>query len=82
VAAYVKDSETLRMFRSYLFLRIVPVLKDIGLWGPKIVQAFEEMGVLSFAASDIDGEMANDEAAADEFDARFKARLAEVTEPD
>ena len=64
------------MFRSYLFLRIVPVLKDIGLFGPKIVKTFEEMGVLSFADSDIDGEMANDETAAEHFDEQFKARVA------
>ena len=33
VGAYVENSETLRVFRSYLFMRIVPILKDIGLWG-------------------------------------------------
>jgi hypothetical protein len=76
VAQYVEQSDTLRTFRSYLFLRIVPVLKDIGLFGPKIVKAFGDMGVLSFADSDLDGEMAHDETVAEEFDAQFRARVA------
>jgi hypothetical protein len=40
------------------------------------------MGVLSFADSDLEGEMANDEAAAEQFDARFKARIDEVVTSD
>jgi hypothetical protein len=76
VAQYVEQSDTLRTFRSYLYLRIVPVLKDISLFGPKIVKAFGDMGVLSFADSDLDGEMAHDETVAEEFDAQFRARVA------
>jgi hypothetical protein len=75
IAPYVEQSETLRIFRSYLFMRIVPILKDIGLWGPKIRQAFEDMGVISFAETDIDKEMADDEAAAEEYD---QTRMAHV----
>src|SRR5580692_3341300 len=75
VAPYVENSETLQVFRSYLFMRIVPILKDIGLWGPKIRSAFEDMGVISFAETDIDQEMADDEAAAEEYD---KTRMAHV----
>ena len=77
VGVYVENSETLRVFRSYLFMRIVPILKDIGLWGPKIRTAFEEMGVIAFAETDIDAEMADDEAAAEEYD---KTRMAHVKE--
>ena len=73
---YVRDSETQRTFRGYLFMRIVPVLKDIGLWGPRITKAFEDMGVLGFADSDLDAEMANDEAAAEALD---QQRLAHIT---
>ncbi|HEY2213613.1 MAG TPA: hypothetical protein VGH31_01060, partial [Acidimicrobiales bacterium] len=72
---YVEQSETLRVFRSYLFMRIVPILKDIGLWGDRIRAAFEDMGVMAFADTDIDAEMASDEAAAEEYD---KARMAHV----
>ncbi len=73
VGPYVENSELLRNFRSYLFMRIVPILKDIGLWGDRVREAFDKMGVMAFADTDIDKEMADDEAAADEFDdARLK----------
>jgi para-aminobenzoate N-oxygenase AurF len=75
VGPYVENSETLRVFRSYLFMRIVPILKDIGLWGDRIHKAFEDMGVMAFADTDIDAEMASDEAAAEEYD---KTRMAHV----
>ena len=57
-ATYVENSETLREFRNFLFMRIVPILRDIGLWGPKLRAAFEEMGVIGWADTDIDAEMA------------------------
>jgi P-aminobenzoate N-oxygenase AurF len=72
---YVADSEQQRIFRSYLFMRIVPVLKDIGLWGQRIVNMFTDMGVLEFANADLDGEMSNDEATAEDLD---RARLEHV----
>ena len=74
-ADYVEHSELLRSFRNYLFTRIVPIIKDIGLWGPKITKAFTDMGVIEFAQSDLDGEMANDEAAAEQID---KERMAHI----
>src|SRR6476620_4722984 len=76
-ADYVEQSELLRSFRNYLFTRIVPIIKDIGLWGPKITKAFTDMGVIEFAQSDLDGEMANDEKAAEDLD---KARMAHINE--
>jgi len=71
VSEYVEHSEVMRNFRSFLFLRIVPILREIGLWGPRVRGAFDDMGVLAFADADLDAEMANDEAAADEFDAQM-----------
>ena len=71
VMEHLRNSESQRMFRSYLFMRIVPILRDIGLWGPRIRRAFEEMGVLGFADTDLDAAMADDERAAEDFDARF-----------
>jgi P-aminobenzoate N-oxygenase AurF len=61
---YVSESELMRFFRSSLFLRIVPTLKDIGLWGQKIRSAFEDMGVMQFAALDPEQASQEDEAAA------------------
>ncbi len=80
VAGYVEHSELQRTFRSYLFSRIVPVLRDIGLWGPKIRRAFTDMGVMGFADNDLDAEMANDELAAEEFDRQHLAHLQAVAE--
>jgi hypothetical protein len=75
VMDHLRTSQSQRMFRSHLFLRIVPILRDIGLWGPRIREAFTDMGVIGFADADIDAEMAQDEHAAEEFDA---ARLDHV----
>lgn len=81
IATYVDQSETQRMFRGFLFTRIVPILRDIGLWGDKIRGAFSDMGVLSFADSDIDAEMAKDEKAAEDLDIRM-AHIRETASTD
>ncbi|MEV5572537.1 ferritin-like domain-containing protein [Spirillospora sp. NPDC052269] len=67
-----------RMFQALLFSRIVPCVKDIGLWSPRIQQTFEEMGVLDASRSDLDALMRSDEEAADRLDAeRFAAEEAD-----
>ncbi len=73
--AYVRDSETQIMFRSLLFTRIVPTLRDIGLWGPKIQQAFVDMGVMDYSKVDVEALMADDESRAKEID---EQRVAQV----
>jgi hypothetical protein len=75
---YVEHSELQRTFRSYLFMRIVPIIKEIGLWGPRITKAFTDMGVIGFADTDLDGEMANDEAAAEQLDQERMAHIKAV----
>jgi hypothetical protein len=77
VAEYVEQSEIMRSFRSFLFMRIVPIIKDIGLWGPRIRDAFTDMGVIGFADTDLDAEMAEDERAAEDFD-RMMVHVREV----
>jgi len=67
--AYVDESESQRLFRSLLFTRIVPTLKDVGLWGPKMRQTFADMGVIGYESTDLDQVMAEDEAVAEELDA-------------
>ena len=67
---YVDSSEELRNFRSRLFTRIVPTIKDIGLWGPRIRKAYTDMGVMSYAETDAEGLLAKDEQVAADFDAR------------
>ena len=59
-------------------MRIVPILRDIGLWGPKLREAFTEMGVIGWADADIDAEMASDEKAAQDLDEERDVRMAHV----
>ena len=69
------NSENMRLFRKRLFSRIVPTVKDIGLWGPRIRKAYADMGVMSYAEVDAEGLLAKDEQVAADFDAR-RARPA------
>lgn len=67
---HLEGSESMKMFRTNLFSRIVPIVKDIGLWGDKIQSAYSDMGVLGFAQLDIDAMQEHDNAVAEEHDAR------------
>src|SRR6266478_6150241 len=67
---YVESSQFMRQFRSLLFSRIVPTIKDIGLWGPKIRRAYSNMGIIGFADVDTEQMTREDERVAEEFDAR------------
>src|SRR5207302_1287385 len=67
---YVDNAPIMVEFRKLLFTRIVPTIKDIGLWGPKVQRAYAEMGVIDFAAIDPEEASVADEAFADELDAR------------
>jgi para-aminobenzoate N-oxygenase AurF len=66
----VHTSERMKLFRTRLFTRIVPTVKDIGLWGPRIRKAYADMGVMGYADVDAEGLLARDEQVAAEFDAR------------
>lgn len=57
-----------RAFRTALFQRIVPIVRDIGLWSDKIQAAYTEMGVIGFADIDYDALSENDNQRAEEFD--------------
>ena len=72
------DSPNVRRFRSYLFSRIVPILRDIGLWGPTIQRGFDQMGILDYASTDVDAVMAEDEAIAEALDAERLQHIEQV----
>jgi hypothetical protein len=55
-------------YRRVLFSRVVPNVKKIGLWGPKVQAAFVDMGVIDFAELDPDEAFARDETIADELE--------------
>ncbi|MFH8988569.1 ferritin-like domain-containing protein [Streptomyces sp. NPDC017940] len=78
-------SEYLQLFRQLLFSRIVPCVKDIGLWGRRLQQAYVDMGVFEMGDSNLDRLMEQDEEIAEKLDAeRFAAeerdRVAEVSD--
>jgi hypothetical protein len=66
---YVKTSEMMQIFRKMLFSRIVPTVKDLGLFGGKVQEAFVDMGVLDFQDVNPDDLSAADEEIARELDA-------------
>ncbi|MFQ5948043.1 MAG: ferritin-like domain-containing protein [Acidimicrobiia bacterium] len=82
------NSPLLQEFRKLLFSRIVPTVKALGLWGPRVQRAYEEMGVIQFQDLDPDVLSAADEQAARRLDEGGKlseegeaaARLAGVDE--
>jgi hypothetical protein len=65
------QSKQMNSFRGRLFSRIVPTVKDIGLWGPRVQKAFTEMGVMDYAKIDVVEQLANDGRVADEFDKKM-----------
>ncbi|WP_443056540.1 ferritin-like domain-containing protein [Streptomyces sp. MUM 178J] len=68
-------SEYLRLFRKLLFSRIVPCVKDIGLWGERLQKAYVDMGVLDLGDASLDQLMSQDEEIADRLDGeRFAAQ--------
>jgi hypothetical protein len=69
-----ENSPFLHMFRRLLFSRIVPCVKDIGLWSQKLQQAYVDMGVLELGDASLDELMHQDEQLAEQLDAeRFAA---------
>ncbi|MGE0183045.1 MAG: ferritin-like domain-containing protein [Parvularculaceae bacterium] len=67
------ESEYMKIFRTMLFQRIVPIVRDIGLWSDKIQKAYADMGVLGFAETGYVALSADDERRAQEFDEAGKA---------
>ncbi|MGD3105728.1 ferritin-like domain-containing protein [Streptomyces sp. YGL11-2] len=84
-AEFTERSEFLHLFRKLLFSRIVPCVKDIGLWGERLQRAYLDMGVFEMGDANLDLLMAQDEEVAEKLDAeRFAAeeaaRKAEVAD--
>ncbi|MGE2728240.1 ferritin-like domain-containing protein [Mycolicibacterium vaccae] len=81
-AEWVDTAPMMMQFRSHLFSRIVPIVKDIGLWGDKVQAAFRDMGVLDMAGFDIESLMKADEDQAEELDKAHAEMAARATEVD
>jgi hypothetical protein len=74
---FTEHSPVQQAFRTLLFSRIVPCVKDIGLWGPKVQRAYTDLGVIDAAQSDLEALMRADEEIAEKVDAeKYAAELA------
>ncbi len=71
----VENSPYFKLFQSLLFSRIAPCVKDIGLFGPKVQAAFQDMGVLDMAGVDLAALMKQDEDLADLIDVEKRELL-------
>jgi len=71
---YVAKSPFMQQYQKRLFSRIVPTIKDIGLWGARIQKAFNDMGVIEFAEVNAEELSKADEDVAAEFDKLRAAR--------
>ena len=75
-----KKSPYMQMFQSHLFSRIVPIVKDIGLWSEKVQAAYLDMGVLDMAGVDLAKLMEDDENTADRIEQEHRELLARQRE--
>jgi hypothetical protein len=73
---WVDRSELMKVYRGALFSRIVPTIKDIGLWGPRVRKAYADMGILGFADVNLDTLSSQDEAVAAGLDGRISPEEA------
>jgi hypothetical protein len=71
-----KQSPYMQMFQSHLFSRVVPIVKDIGLWSEKVQAAYLDMGVLDMAGVDLAKLMEDDENTADRLEQEHRELLA------
>jgi len=74
------NSKQMNSFRGRLFSRVVPTVKDIGLWGPRVRKAFADMGVMEYADIDVAQQLANDGEVAEDFDKKMFVRKAAALE--
>ena len=65
---YVRSSPFMAEYNKRLFTRIVPTIRDIGLWGGRIQKAFADMGIIELANVDVEALSADDEDVAAEYD--------------
>jgi hypothetical protein len=75
--ALVDTGAVYQAYQSLLFTRIVPCVRDIGLWGEKVQRAYADMGVLDHAKADLVQLMKQDEEIAEDIDrAKHEQELA------
>jgi len=68
VRPLLEGSEGQVRFRKRLFSRIVPIVKDIGLWGERVQKLYADFGVLHYGDKDPREMLEHDAQVAEEFD--------------
>ena len=63
-------------FKKRLFSRIVPTVRDIGLWSERVQKAYTELGGIQYANTDAQAMLDNDAKVAEEFDRKMKDGFA------
>jgi len=59
-------------FRKRLFSRIVPTVRDIGLWSDKVQKAYADLGGMQYANTNAQEMLENDAKVAEEFDRKMQ----------
>lgn len=59
-------------FRKRLFSRIVPTVRDIGLWSEKVRRAYTELGGIQYENTDAQAMLDNDAKVAEDFDRQMR----------
>jgi len=72
VMPLVDGSDGQVRYRKRLFSRIVPIVRDIGLWSERVQQAYAKLGVAHYADRDAQEMLDDDARIAEEFDARMR----------
>jgi hypothetical protein len=75
MAAHAASEGQVR-FRKRLFSRIVPTVKDIGLWSERVQTAYADMGVLHYGERNAQEMLDHDASVAAEFDRLLAARAS------
>ena len=76
VVKMLDESEGQVRFRKRLFSRIVPTVRDIGLWSERVQKAYTDLGGIQYADTDAQEMLDNDAKVAEEFDRRMKEGFA------
>jgi len=59
-------------FRKRLFSRIVPTVRDIGLWSERVQKAYADLGGMQYASTNAQEMLDNDAKVAEEFDRKMQ----------
>ena len=69
-------------FRKRLFSRIVPTVRDIGLWSDEVRRAYTELGGIQYEHTDAQAMLDNDARVAEEFDRKMRRGFDQPSVPE